>query len=79
MKRVNWNTDYGSLNITWAKIIADVRKESGLTRPDLSKLSGITVRTIKHYEHNEIVEPSIYKVEALLNAMGYDLDAIRSK
>jgi len=61
----------------WAQILFDLRKESGMTRAELSKLSGVGVNTIENYERQKIREPSIYKIEALLNAMGYELDALQ--
>jgi len=50
-----------------------------MTRPELSLLSGIGTSTIENYERSKISEPSIYKMEKLLNTMGYDLDAIKRK
>ena len=61
----------------WSIILTDMRKESGLTRAQLSFLSGVGINTIENYEQFKIVEPSIYKVENLLHAMGYELDAIK--
>lgn len=61
----------------WAQILLDLRKESGMTRAELSKLSGVGVNTIENYERQKIKEPSIYKIEALLKALGYELDAIQ--
>ena len=61
----------------WAQILLDLRKESGMTRSELSKLSGVGVNTIENYERQKIKEPSIYKIEALLNALGYELDALQ--
>jgi len=40
-------------------------------------MSGIGTSTIENYEQRKIIEPSIYKMEILLSAMGYDLDAIK--
>tara|TARA_R100001377_G_scaffold69912_1_gene45269 strand:- start:602 stop:769 length:168 start_codon:yes stop_codon:yes gene_type:complete len=54
-----------------------MRKENGLTRVRLSEISGVGVTTIENYEKNKIDEPSIYKVEALLAAMGYELEAVK--
>lgn len=48
-----------------------------MTRSELSKLSGVGVNTIENYERQKIKEPSIYKIEALLNALGYELDALQ--
>jgi|TARA_R110000787_G_scaffold246043_2_gene351827 transcriptional regulator with XRE-family HTH domain len=61
----------------WSKILLEIRKESGLTRSELSKVSGVGVSTIENYEKSKIEEPSIYKIEALLAAMGYELEAVR--
>ena len=61
----------------WAQILYDLRKESGMTREELSKLSGVGINTIENYERQKIKEPSIYKIEALLNALGYELDALQ--
>jgi len=40
-------------------------------------LSGVGTSTIENYERRKIQEPSIYKVEQLLQCMGYELDALR--
>ena len=61
----------------WSGILYDIRKESGLTRTQLSNASGIAPSTIENYEMEKIGQPSIYKVEILLKAMGYDLDALK--
>ena len=63
----------------WSIILWALRKESGLTRTELSALSGVGASTIENYERCKILEPSIYKIECLLCAMGYDLDAIKSE
>lgn len=62
---------------SWGLILENIRVESGLTRSELSIRSGVGVSTIENYERDKILEPSIYKVEALLWAMGYELDAIK--
>ena len=61
----------------WSEILLEMRKENGLTRVRLSEISGVGVTTIENYEKNKIDEPSIYKVEALLEAMGYELEAVQ--
>tara|TARA_R110000744_G_scaffold91063_3_gene176827 strand:- start:47 stop:196 length:150 start_codon:yes stop_codon:yes gene_type:complete len=48
-----------------------------MTREQLSLISGVAVTTIENYEKKKIGQPSIYKVEALLSAMGYELEAVR--
>ena len=63
----------------WSEILSDIRRESGLTRTELSALSGVGSSTIENYERCKILEPSIYKIESLLHAMGYELDAIKTE
>ena len=61
----------------WSRILLEIRKEAKITRSKLSDRSGIGTSTIENYEKKKIKEPSIYKVEQILNAMGYELDALR--
>jgi len=65
------------LKTHWADILMAIRKEAGLSRPQLSMMSGIGTSTIENYERRKIAEPSIYKVERLLQSMGYELDALK--
>ena len=60
----------------WSRILLEIRKDSKITRVGLSNRSGIGESTIENYEQRKIIEPSIYKVETLLAAMGYDPDAL---
>ena len=60
----------------WSRILLEIRKDSNITRVDLATYSGIGESTIENYEKRKIIEPSIYKGETLLAAMGYDLDAL---
>mgnify|MGYP002031882307 CR=1 FL=1 len=62
----------------WAQILREIRQEFGITRVALSKRSGVGRSTIENYEKHKIAEPSIYKVETLLAAMDYELDAIQA-
>ena len=62
----------------WSRILLEIRKETKITRPELSDRSGIGTSTIENYEKKKILEPSIYKVEVLLEAMGYELDALKA-
>ena len=60
----------------WAHILLELRNKSGMSRVQLAEESGVGVSTIENYERKKISEPSIYKIESLLQAMGYELDAI---
>ena len=60
----------------WAQILLDLRNQSGMSRVQLAEEAGVGVATIENYERKKISEPSIYKIESLLQAMGYELDAI---
>jgi len=62
----------------WSLILSEIRKEAGVTRAELSVLSGVASSTIENYERQIIKEPSIDKMESLLEALGYELDAIKS-
>ncbi len=62
----------------WSRILLEIRKEAKITRSKLSDRSGIGTSTIENYEKKKILEPSIYKVEILLEAMGYELDALKA-
>tara|TARA_R110000744_G_scaffold284140_2_gene395490 strand:+ start:4782 stop:5036 length:255 start_codon:yes stop_codon:yes gene_type:complete len=77
---LKWKTRYPinwDLPVHWAEILFAIRKENNLSRKDLAEMSGVSSSTIENYEKKKIKEPSIYKVEQLLNAMGYDLDALK--
>ena len=78
---MKWKTKYPidwDLPVHWAEILFAIRKENNLARKDVARMSGGSSRTIENYEKKKIKEPSIYKVEQILNAMGYELDALRS-
>ena len=60
----------------WADILCELRTKTKMSREELSSESGVGVSTIENYERMKISEPSIYKMELLLRAMGYELDAI---
>ena len=62
----------------WSVLLRELRTESGLTQRNLARETKMSQRTIADYEN--IYAPrelSIYKVERLLNKLGYELDAIR--
>jgi transcriptional regulator with XRE-family HTH domain len=61
----------------WGLVLSDIRKEVGFSRSRLSALTGVGTDTIEKYEKHRIVESSIYKIEIMLLAMGYDLDALK--
>mgnify|MGYP003628281303 CR=1 FL=1 len=62
----------------WSKILREVREEAGVTRKDLAHRSKVHGRTLADYENaTDSRQLSIYKVEALLEALGYELDAFQ--
>ena len=64
----------------WSVLLRDLRSEEGLTQRDLSLITKMSQRTIADYENiHEPRQLSIYKVERLLEALGYDLDAVLAK
>ena len=77
---MKWKTKYPidwDLPVHWAEILFAIRKENNLARKDVARMSGVSSSTIENCEKKKIKEPSIYKVEQILNAMGYELDALR--
>ena len=64
----------------WSVLLRDLRSEAGLTQRDLSLITKMSQRTIADYENiHEPRQLSVYKVERLLEALGYDLDAVLAK
>jgi len=64
----------------WSVLLRDLRIEARLTQRELARRTRMSQRTIADYEN--MLDPrqlSIYKVERLLNEMGYDLDAVLVK
>ena len=64
----------------WSVLLRDLRTEAGLTQRELARRTRMSQRTIADYEN--MLDPrqlSIYKVERLLNELGYDLDAVLVK
>lgn len=57
--------------------IKKARKERGLSQADLAKQFGMSRATISGIENNTIAEVGIRKVEAILNALGYELAIVR--
>lgn len=63
-------------NLDWPKLLKDLRKEAGLSQRELSDITGLPQRTLAEYEsmiNNRHL--SIYRVEKILDCLGYDLDA----
>jgi len=63
-------------NLDWPKLLRDLRKEAGLSQRELADLTGLPQRTLAEYEsmiNNRHL--SIYRVEKILDCLGYDLDA----
>ncbi len=63
-------------NLDWPKLLKDLRKEAGLSQRELADMTGLPQRTLAEYEsmiNNRHL--SIYRVEKILDCLGYDLDA----
>ena len=59
----------------WKQILKDLRIEAGLTQKQLAAKSSMPQRTIAEYEHmGSTREISIYKVEKILDTLGYEID-----
>jgi transcriptional regulator with XRE-family HTH domain len=63
-------------SLDWPKLLKDLRKEAGLSQRELADMTGLPQRTLAEYEsmiNNRHL--SIYRVEKILDCLGYDLDA----
>ena len=63
--------------IHWAQLLKNIREESGLSQRELSRKCKVPQRTLAEYEN--MVNPrhlSIYRVEKILAAMDYELEAL---
>ena len=59
----------------WKQILKDLRIEAGLTQKQLAAKSSMPQRTIAEYENmGSTREISIYKVEKILDTLGYEID-----
>src|SRR6188768_1891802 len=56
--------------------ILELRKAKGLTQEELVDRCNINVRTIQRIEAGEVT-PRMFTVKTILEALGYDLDAIQ--
>ena len=59
----------------WSILLRDLRVESGITQKDLARKAKVPQRTIAEYESVRLSRQlSIYKVEIILDALGYEID-----
>jgi transcriptional regulator with XRE-family HTH domain len=62
----------------WSQLLRGLREESGLTQRALAHKTKMPQRTIAEYENIEAARHlSIYKVEVILGALGYEIDAFK--
>lgn len=64
--------EYLSAKADFAKILAEARRNSGLSQNDLARLSGVAQSTITRIEKGEM-DPSISTVEKLLSPLGMSI------
>jgi repressor LexA len=55
-----------------------MRKQRGLSQADLADLSGLTRRTINHYE-NHVSQPPLEKIEAIAEALNIKTSELLDK
>lgn len=61
----------------WSRVLKNIREESGISQRQLSRKCGIPQRTIAEYENvTKGRHLSIYRVEKILLALGYELEAL---
>ena len=59
----------------WEKILKELRAESGWSQKELARRSDLPQRTVSEYENmTSSRELSIYKIERILDTLGYEID-----
>jgi transcriptional regulator with XRE-family HTH domain len=59
----------------WEKILRELREEAGHSRRELADKCNMPHRTISEYENmTSSRELSIYKIERILDTLGYEID-----
>jgi|TARA_R110000751_G_scaffold18292_2_gene55780 transcriptional regulator with XRE-family HTH domain len=59
----------------WSQILKDIREERNITQRELAYRAKMPQRTIAEYENVEASRQlSIYKIEQILNVLGYEVD-----
>ena len=62
-------------NTNWSKLLRELRQEKKLTQKELAYKSNMPQRTIAEYENvGAARQLSIYKIEQILDALGYEID-----
>jgi|TARA_R100000995_G_scaffold43758_1_gene20483 transcriptional regulator with XRE-family HTH domain len=62
-------------NTNWSKLLRELRQEKKLTQKELAYKSKMPQRTIAEYENvGAARQLSIYKIEQILDALGYEID-----
>ena len=63
--------------IHWAQLLKNIREESGMSQRELSRKCKVPQRTLAGYENTANPRHlSIYRVEKILAAMDYELEAL---
>jgi transcriptional regulator with XRE-family HTH domain len=68
-------------HLNWSQVLRDLREEAGMTQKDLAYKAKMPQRTVAEYENvGKARHLSIYRVEALLRILGYEIDVfLRSR
>lgn len=62
----------------WSAILRELRTQAGISQAELAYRASMSQRTVAEYENANVPRQlSIYKVETILAALGYELDAIK--
>ena len=68
-----WDKEY-----EFRKKLVLARKEAGLTQKELGTLSGLDYRAVSRAESSTDVSPSLKTLIRYLNALGYQLDIVKT-
>lgn len=56
--------------------LLELRKEKGITREHISKVTGLNITTLWRYETERMV-PTVDNLVKYLNVIGYDLELVK--
>lgn len=61
--------------VHWQILLREIRKDAGLSMRQVAEKANISQRTIAEYENTKAPRHlSIYKIEKILSALGYEID-----
>ena len=61
----------------WGKIIRECREESGMSQEEAANAAGLSLTWLGSVERGKKRNPTVLRLERILDVYGYDLEAIQ--